>query len=262
MALEYHQIHLDMRVVPTSVTYNAGTDTSTITLPCRATCNRIVRLATGTMGVLTQSQNLSGVITGISVANPTIITDAGHGLVTGRTITVTGSNSTPSINGTHIVTVISTNTFSIPVNVTVSGSAGAWTSSSHTVFTVPGNFTGGSVVGNLSPFSLELTEPIARGEQGEPDLFLAVVIDRMTLYHLTATGFVVRITSTNDTLWPDRTLTWTTSLLTDPTEPRRRTLIPVHMAAERCTVLIEEEGYKPVQITGIDYELQTMEAPR
>src|ERR1019366_7248006 len=57
-----------------------------------------------------------------TLANPTVITSAApHGLATGETITITGSNSTPSLNGAQVVTVISSTTFSVPVNVTVAG---------------------------------------------------------------------------------------------------------------------------------------------
>lgn len=262
MPLEYHQVRLDMRVVPTSVSYNTGTNLSTVVLPCRAPCTHIVRLATGTMGVLTERQNLSGVISDISVANPTVITDAAHGLVTGRVVTITGSDSTPSINGTHTVTVLNTAQFTIPVNVTVGGSAGTWTSSDGTEFTVPGNFTGGAVVGNPAEFWLELSEVIPRGDQGEPELMLALVVDRMTVYHQTQTGFTIRISTPNPTLWPDRTTAWTTSLVDAPDILNTRTCVPVRLPAERCTIRIEETGYKPVQITGIEYELQTMEAAR
>lgn len=68
-------------------------------------------------------------ITGISAANPTVITSASHGLTTGQTVYITGSNSTPSIDGIHTITVTNTNTFSIPVYVTGAGNAGKWTKS-------------------------------------------------------------------------------------------------------------------------------------
>lgn len=63
-------------------------------------------------------------ITANSMANPTVVTSAGHGLTTGQEILIAGSNSTPTINGTRTVTEINANTFSIPVNVTVAGTAG------------------------------------------------------------------------------------------------------------------------------------------
>ncbi|NJO18791.1 MAG: hypothetical protein HC838_00205, partial [Spirulinaceae cyanobacterium RM2_2_10] len=65
-------------------------------------------------------------ITAISVANPTVITSADHGLTTGDIVTIFESNSTPSINGDQTVTVTGANTFTIPVNVTVIGNAGYW----------------------------------------------------------------------------------------------------------------------------------------
>lgn len=78
-------------------------------------------------GGLEPSAQRSGTITNISVANPTVVTCANHGLSTGYTIVVSGSNSTPTINGSRVVTVIDENTFTVPVNVTVLGTAGTWT---------------------------------------------------------------------------------------------------------------------------------------
>lgn len=60
-----------------------------------------------------------------TIANPTVVTtQSAHGLTTGNSITIYGSNSTPLINGAQTVTVISPTTFSVPVNVTVAGTAG------------------------------------------------------------------------------------------------------------------------------------------
>jgi hypothetical protein len=64
-------------------------------------------------------------ITGNTLANPTVVTTStAHGLVNNNVITITGSNSTPSIDGVHTITYISTTTFSVPVNVTVAGTTG------------------------------------------------------------------------------------------------------------------------------------------
>lgn len=64
-------------------------------------------------------------ITSSSVADPTVIVSASHGLTTGDVITIaTHSGSTPAINGTHAVTVLTSTTFTIPVNVTVGGTGG------------------------------------------------------------------------------------------------------------------------------------------
>lgn len=66
------------------------------------------------------------VISGNTAANPSVITTATpHGLSSGMTVVISGSNSTPSINGSRVVTVISATTFSVAVNVTVAGTAGS-----------------------------------------------------------------------------------------------------------------------------------------
>lgn len=73
--------------------------------------------------------NASGSISSSSVANPTIITTtAAHGLTTGNIVTISGhTGSTPDINNSYTVTVLTTTTFTIPVNVTVGGTGGTWT---------------------------------------------------------------------------------------------------------------------------------------
>jgi hypothetical protein len=63
-------------------------------------------------------------ITNITVGNPTVITSNNHGLSNNEEIVIFGSNSTPSVNGTHKVTVVNSNTFTIPVNVTTAGNTG------------------------------------------------------------------------------------------------------------------------------------------
>jgi len=68
--------------------------------------------------------NKTGVISANTDAPVTIITSVGHGLLTNRVILIDSSNSVPSINGTHLVTVIDANTFSIPTTVKVAGTAG------------------------------------------------------------------------------------------------------------------------------------------
>jgi len=64
-------------------------------------------------------------ITASTVANPTIVTSASHGLPAGTTsIVIGGSNSTPTIDGARTATYVGANTFSVPVNVTVAGTTG------------------------------------------------------------------------------------------------------------------------------------------
>jgi hypothetical protein len=62
-------------------------------------------------------------ITNATVANPTVCTAPGHGLTTGDTILVAGSTTTPTLDGSRVATVVDPNTFTVPVNVTVTGTA-------------------------------------------------------------------------------------------------------------------------------------------
>jgi len=64
-------------------------------------------------------------ITSSSVANPTLITTATHGLTNGDEISIQGhAGSTPALDGVHIVTVVNATTFTIPVNVSTGGTGG------------------------------------------------------------------------------------------------------------------------------------------
>lgn len=65
-------------------------------------------------------------ISNISVAAAAVVTtSAAHGYVTGDSVVISGTNSTPVIDGTRLVTRLSATTFSVPVTTTVSGSAGS-----------------------------------------------------------------------------------------------------------------------------------------
>lgn len=67
-------------------------------------------------------------ITSSSAATATVITTTQpHGLATGSVVSIVGhTGSTPAIDGVHAVTVTAANKFTIPVNVTVAGTGGAW----------------------------------------------------------------------------------------------------------------------------------------
>lgn len=74
---------------------------------------------------ITSTSILSSTISTISAATPTTITtSATHNLRTGDAVSITGSNSTPSINGQYKIIATSPTTFQIPVAVSGSGSAG------------------------------------------------------------------------------------------------------------------------------------------
>jgi len=73
-------------------------------------------------------------ITSNSIANPSVVTTTvPHGLTTGDIVLISGvSTSSPTINGQRTVTVISTTTFSVTVNVTVAGTGGSFVKANST----------------------------------------------------------------------------------------------------------------------------------
>ena len=66
-------------------------------------------------------------ITAISIATAAVATIVGHKYVDGQTVVIAGTDSTPVIDGTHVITVIDDDTFSVAVTTTVGGSAGTST---------------------------------------------------------------------------------------------------------------------------------------
>jgi hypothetical protein len=100
----------------------------------------------------------SGTIYLISAATSAVITTSGHGLLNGDTVLISGSDSTPSVDGIYPVTIIDANTFSVPVTTTVLGTVGGWSKQLQVVQisldTVPDNFADTQyydVVQNISP---------------------------------------------------------------------------------------------------------------
>jgi hypothetical protein len=63
--------------------------------------------------------NIVSTLASATVANPTVVTSAvPHGLVSGQSVTIAGTtNGTAELNGTHVATVTSRTTFTVPVNV-------------------------------------------------------------------------------------------------------------------------------------------------
>jgi hypothetical protein len=73
-----------------------------------------------------KGNRLDATIASASVASPSVVVTTGvHGRTTGDKVFITGSDSTPSIDGEQTVTVLSTTSFSIPVNVTTAGTTGS-----------------------------------------------------------------------------------------------------------------------------------------
>ncbi len=98
-------------------------------------------------------------ITSSSIANPTVITTATHGLTSGDQISIEGhTGSTPALDGVYTVTVLTTTTFTIPVDVTVGGTGGVMS-----CINPGGTGTPGITGVNLTTFSgqIPFTNPVS-----------------------------------------------------------------------------------------------------
>lgn len=86
-------------------------------------------------------------ITSNTAANPSVVTTTvPHGLTTGQVILISGvASSSPTINGQRTVTVLSSTTFSVAVNVTVPGTGGS--------FVLASTVNGGTGYQQVSQFS-------------------------------------------------------------------------------------------------------------
>ena len=76
---------------------------------------------------LTKTNSASGpyTVTGITVAVNPVVTIGTHALVAGQTITLSGTDSTPSIDGTHTIASVGGTTVTINgLNTTIAGTAG------------------------------------------------------------------------------------------------------------------------------------------
>lgn len=117
----------------------AGTTAGNLTPYRTATANDWSRLLRTTTNQAPNQVTKTGSITN-TLANPTVVTSAGHGLSTGDYVTFTGSNSTPALTGPYFVTVTGANTFTVPVSVTVAGTTGTFTAGDSVL--VSGDYTG------------------------------------------------------------------------------------------------------------------------
>lgn len=69
----------------------------------------------------------SGTIVSNTANFPTVVTTSvNHNLFTGRIIAISGSNSTPTINGDQTVNVTGLDTFTLPINILTTGTSGSY----------------------------------------------------------------------------------------------------------------------------------------
>ena len=86
------------------------------------------KIILGMSGIGTLAPGGLFTIVGNTQANPTVVTTLlPHGLVSGDSVFFASSNSNPVIDGLRVVTVLTTTTFTVPVNVNVAaGTAGTF----------------------------------------------------------------------------------------------------------------------------------------
>ena len=146
-----------------TLTKISGTGANTLTCSSiRLTTTNTTLICTGTGAPTSAGAATSGTllfatkafnISSVSIANPTTITTASaHGLYTGETVTISGTNTTASTVGTFIATVTGASTFTIPVNVTVV-TTGTGTGVNATAFAFTGYTQSDSVVSTGSVYT-------------------------------------------------------------------------------------------------------------
>jgi hypothetical protein len=120
-------VAIDQQIGSLAPTYMSAQVEQGATWDIKGTCTYedMCYLMQSAYGAPTITATGTKTITGNTQASPTVVTATAHGFITGQLVTITGSNSTPSINGTYAITRLTANTFSIPVSVTVAGTAGS-----------------------------------------------------------------------------------------------------------------------------------------
>ena len=124
------------------------------------------------------------IISGNTAANPTVVTTSiPHGLSNNEQVVISGSNSTPSINGLYNITYISPTTFSIPVNVTVPGTTGGLSTLANTLtatnLSKPNRIYYSKI---LQPEAVPLVNFIDVGAQDQPILRIFPIRDSLFVY--------------------------------------------------------------------------------
>lgn len=103
----------------------------------------------------------TGTITNIALTG--VVTSVAHGLSNSAKIIITGSDSTPAVDGTQTVTVLSADTFTIGATISTAGTTGSWSLAADVVVipstVFPKHFTSDifyDVVQNVSPNKIKL----------------------------------------------------------------------------------------------------------
>lgn len=246
-----HPIYLDHKVSSMG-TYDGVAFRTEWTFPFDYYPTKAVHLATGTVFApvrvgTTNEFYQSNAITGIAVASAAVVTSANHGLSTGDTIYISGTNSTPVIDGSRVVTVIDANTFTVPVTVTVLGNTGAWTmdlSSGPTIF------------GRAETMDLYLSRPYVRDNEGKPIFDDRLILKAMDVKHARSVAFDVQSDGNDLT---SRSTYMRKALLANSGNDYGRADVEAHRHtiggdAALCRYIIFNNTVRPCTIVGVDFE--------
>lgn len=254
------QVHMDTRLEITGV-YYAATAKTTFNTPVPFYGDTVVLLSNGTTGTLITA---TGAITSVSVANPTVITSASHGLATGQSVTIAGTNTNATTVGTFPVTVTGANTFTIPVNViAVTTGTGTWTNADHTGYQVLGDYSGACVIGAQYSSLVQLSEFVARDAQNNVEIGRATIIKSGVLYHRSQSAFSVIVSHALPVSWPTETYPWAPgTMLNSQQTIYNRFKFMVGAEGEKTSVGVISTTWYPFSVSGMEFDYEVAEGLR
>lgn len=151
-------------------------------------------------------------VTAATNATPIVITAGTHGLTTGAVVTVAAVGGNTAANGTWVVTVLSTTTFSLNGSVGssayTSGGTATWTGAMQTGTGSSANFFTGAAFDDLHPLvtfttggtvgttGIQFTVSLGAGDAGRPINLTRVSLGTATTYLIPGTNVTLNLTTT------------------------------------------------------------------
>jgi hypothetical protein len=173
-------------------------------------------------------------------------------------VVLTGSYSAGTTTFTATAPCFATYALYLPTGV-----AYALTQTSLTTLTASGDLSGGqSILGTYSPFSVDLSEVIARDAAGSAEIGLAVLLQSITVFHVAAGGFNITVAHSNSTIYPSEVTSHAPDLTAAQPTVYARKRVRVGSIAERTTISLGELTWKPASISGFEVPYEVCEGMR
>lgn len=247
------QVHMDTRLEITGVYYSV-TGRTTFNTPVPFYGDTVALLADGNTGTLALS---SGNITAISVANPTHVTSASHGMVSGQSVTIAGTNTSATTVGTFVVTVLDGDHFTIPVNVaSVTTGTGTWVNADNTGMQVVGDYHGDCVIGAAYTTLVQLSEFVARDANDKVEIGYATIVKGGVIFHKTLGAFNVLVSHSLPVAWPTEQYPWFPTILNGQQSQYNRLRFMIGAEGEKMSVGIISTTWYPISISGMEFEYE------